>query len=166
MWPHLWMVNHALTLPIYHSMIPTLIHPLLLMIVLYYYHAWHPLVSERVWHVPLIWSWVAIMMVHVIGSGGDQSVTVSSNRQFSPAAKLLSYSPPSITQLIGCTTTSVGSTSVNGCKRTGGIDRLTIMYVCVCVRYHSFYTNTHSHLYIWLSIHDPLHSTPLRVNHV
>jgi hypothetical protein len=42
------------------------------------------------------------------------------------AAKLLSYSAPTITQLIGCNSTA-GST-ISGCNRYGG-DRLTLMYV-------------------------------------
>lgn len=60
-----------------------------------------------------------------IGAGADQLVTVSAARQFSPAAKLLSYSAPNITQLIGCASSS-GLEQVVGCNRFGG-DILTLM---------------------------------------
>ena len=55
----------------------------------------------------------------IAGTGFDQAVVVSSNNQFSAAARFLSYSSPSISSVVGCTP-DVTATSIVECNRNGG----------------------------------------------
>jgi hypothetical protein len=51
-----------------------------------------------------------------IGSGYDQPIVISANQQFSETKRLLSYSIPTITELVGCSQVSDG---INNCDRLG-----------------------------------------------
>jgi hypothetical protein len=59
------------------------------------------------------------------GTGFDQSVSISSEQQYSQPVLLLSYGAPTINALIGCSSDPTPAISAINCAREGG-DILTI----------------------------------------